>query len=98
MDHVPPRGEQPPYFQLADPAVARERVLFPGIFLLVVAVLNIFVALFLASGGIIYHTLPVNRVERMLAERDAKQWDEMQRNGYTAQKIADLAVRLFFSG
>ena len=50
----------------------------------------------LALLGAAYKTVPIEQVERMLAQRNPEQWDEMQRRGYTAKSMVDLASRLGF--
>src|SRR5437016_4623929 len=99
MSYEPPYGDvPPPYdFKPASQAAARERVLFPAIFLIVVAVLNLFMAVVLALLGAAYKSLPTEQVDRLLAQRNAEQWDEMQRRGYTARSMLDLAARVLFT-
>jgi hypothetical protein len=98
MSNAPHHHDLPPPYSLPDPAVARDRILFPAIFLLVVGVFNLSVALLLGLGGMAYKAVPPKQVEKMLAQERPEQWDELQRNGYTAQWVIDTIVRSFFTG
>lgn len=97
-----PYSNYPPAY---DPAMiaaaARQRVLFPAIFLLVSAALNIAVAVLLAVLGVAYGAVPpdqVQKLEQMMSQQNPQQWEELQRRGYTMNNVLELATRMFFTG
>src|SRR5947209_2480572 len=65
MNDPPVYSDTPSPYTGPNLVAARERVLFPAIFLLVTAVLNIFLAIVLVLVGMFYRTLPPEQAEKL---------------------------------
>ena len=84
-----PRFERPghdPYAaafgQVSDPKTAKKRLLVPGLFIILLGVLNLLPGGGCSAVGLLMASIPDTDLEQMAKQSDPKQWDELQRQGH----------------
>jgi hypothetical protein len=84
----------------ADPAdlnAARERVQVPAVFLIIVGVLNLFVALALGGIGSGAHAMRAQQLDDEMGRRHPEMWEGMKKQGYDAENMRSYAMRVYFA-
>jgi hypothetical protein len=80
-----------------DPTLARGRVQAPGIALIVVGVLNLFLAVGPGIYGFVYSNMSPEQLEEVVRQQNPKALDDLKTQGYTIAQVRDWLVYGSFS-
>jgi hypothetical protein len=100
---LPPPGpdyspDLPPVPGVSTREAARQRVRLPAIFLIVVAVLNLLGALASFGLGFTFSRMPPAELEKQAERQNPGQWQELKKQGYTAQDLIKWYTYAGFGG
>jgi hypothetical protein len=94
QDPQPPAPQGP---SDAPPTPGRERVLVPGILLILVAVLNLLAGGYSAVNAAVISKMPDEQFEKIMRQQqNEKQIQEMEKAGWTLPQLKHLCEQLFY--
>jgi hypothetical protein len=74
----------------SDPKQAKGRLMVPGIFLILVGLMNLVPGIGCTSFGMMMHDIPDAEFEKMVKQQNPQQWDQLQKEGYTVQSLKNI--------
>jgi hypothetical protein len=74
----------------ADPRAAKKRLLVPGIFVILIGLLNLVPGVGCVGIGLAMNNMPDAEMERLAKQHDAEQWEEVQKEGYTVRSLKNI--------
>jgi hypothetical protein len=84
--HHDPFNPPPP----ADPHAAKKRLVVPGIFVILIGLMNLLPGGCCTAIGVMMSDVPDSQLEAAARQHDARQWEEAQKEGYTVQSLKNI--------